>query len=101
MGDWSDLRDIFYSILGNTNVYFQKPESVKMEYPAIVFNFSRVENVYATNDVYGQKKRYEVTLIDPNPNSLYLEPLSKLRYCQHDRHFVNDGLYHDTFTLYF
>ena len=33
----NDLQKLLVEVLGSKNVYFQPPESVKMKYPAIVY----------------------------------------------------------------
>ena len=96
-----NLHEELCTILGSKNVYFQPPESVRMTYPAIVYSRSRIENTFANNTVYMQKNGYEVTLIDPNPDSPFVEALSKFPMCRFDRHFKSDNLNHYTFTLYY
>ena len=46
------LHEIFCEILGTRNAYFQPPESVKMNYPAIVYGLDSIENTYANDGVY-------------------------------------------------
>lgn len=82
-------------------MYFQPPASVKMQYPAIVYERSDIQTVYANNDSYLQPLQYSVTVIDKNPDSNIVTRVSKLPYCRFDRHFAADNLNHDVFTLYF
>lgn len=101
MGTRLELHEILVDILGSRNVYFQPPESIRMQYPAIVYSRSRIENRHADDGVYKQSLAYEVTVIDANPDSEFPMVISKLPTCRHDRHFVSDNLNHDVFTLYF
>ena len=96
-----ELQTILCDILGSQNVYYQPPETIKMKYPAIVYERQRIINDYANNDVYRQKTPYTVTVIDRDPDSDISVKLSKLPLCRYDRHFTNDNLNHDVFTLYY
>ena len=94
-----DLGDIFRSILGNTNVYFQPPENKKLEYPCILYSFSNFDTTKADNIDYLRGRVYDVTLIDRNPDNVYVDKLQDLQYCKLDRVFKNDNLYHYAFTI--
>ena len=94
------LREVFCEILGNNNVYLQPPASVKMKYPAIVYSRKRIDNKSANNNVYIQSFGYEATVIDYEPDSEYVEKMSRLPQCSYDRHYVSNNLHHDVFTIY-
>lgn len=47
------------------------------------------------------KKRYQVTVVDKNPDSVIHEKVLKLPLCKFDRHYNKDNLNHDVYTLYF
>lgn len=83
------------------NVYYQPPESYKMEYPAIVFSKKEILNIYANNRVYRQSYFYQVTVIDEEPESEIVKQISLLPQSEYDRTFKSDNLYHDVFTLQF
>ena len=95
------LQDIFENILGNEHVYYQPPPSKKIEYPAIIYERSKIQKVNADDAMYGNTVRYSVTLIDHSPDSVYIKDILALPMCSHDRHFTSDNLNHDTFDLYF
>lgn len=101
MANRLDLQTQFEEFLGSRNVYFDPPESVKMNYPAIRYSRSNINNTFANNSVYKQDNRYEVTLIYKDPDSDLPSRMSRLPMCRHDRHYVADNLHHDVFTLYF
>ncbi len=96
-----ELQSTLETLLGSRNVYFQPPENIRMSYPCIVYERSNVMNRQADNNPYFSKKRYSVTVIDRDPDSAIPDEVLKLQYCAFDRHFVTEGLNHDTFTLYF
>lgn len=95
-----NLQTKFEEILGSRNVYFQPPASVQMKYPAIVYSRRDIENRFANNSVYMQAHCYEVTVIDKNPDSKFVEKVSMLPHCRFDRHYKSDNLNHDVFILY-
>ena len=96
-----DLQNVLEELLGSRNVYYQPPESLKMNYPAIVYSRKMIDNSYANNSVYKQNYAYEITVIDKNPDSEIVNKVSKLPTCRFDRHFKSDNLNHDVFTLYY
>lgn len=95
-----NLHKILVEVLGSNNVYYQPPESTKMNYPAIVYSRNRIENRFANDMVYNQSCSYQITVIDKNPDSEIVKKVSRLPMCRHDRHFKSDNLNHDSFTLY-
>lgn len=94
-----ELQQKLEDILGNENVYFQPPESTKIDYPAIVYERVEILNPHASNKPYLLGCRYRITLIDKNPISGLLEKLSLIPTIKHTRHYVADQLNHDVFTL--
>lgn len=104
--DRLDLHELLCGIIniteadGDKHVYFQPPANIRMKYPAIRYKLDSIDNVYADNNVYGQRDRYELILIDLDPDSKYVRILSKLPRCRFVRHYTADNLNHWVFTLY-
>lgn len=96
-----ELHQILVDILGSSNVYFQPPASVQMKYPCIIYGRIGLEPKYANNRLYMHKKRYQVTVVDKNPDSIIPGKVLKLPLCKFDRHYNKDNLNHDVYTLYF
>lgn len=96
-----ELHELLCETLGSRNVYFQPPESIRMNYPAIVYSRSRIDNTFADNIVYKQKVSYEITVIDEDPDSEIVKKVSLIPMCRFDRHFTSNNLNHDTFTIYY
>ena len=96
-----ELQTLLEEILGSRNVYFQPPESVKMNYPAIVYGLDNIENSFADDWVYLSKKKYLVTVIDEDPDSPIVGRVASLPSCRFNRHFESDNLNHDVFILEF
>lgn len=83
------------------NVYFQPPETVKLKYPCIIYNRSSGDTEFADNKPYTFTHRYEIMIIDPNPDSDIIEKVAALPMCRMDRHYTAENLNHDVFSLYF
>lgn len=96
------LHEKLCEILGSRNVYFQPPASVKMQYPAIVYNLKDIDPKHANNLVYARFFCYAITVIDRNPDSEIVDKISQLPMCSMDRpSYASDGLNHFVFTLYY
>lgn len=96
-----DLHRILESIPGVKKAYFQPPESVKLVYPCIIYNISRISSDYADNKKYFNRTSYSLTVIDRDPDSKIPAELLKLDFCTFDRFFVSDNLNHFVLTIYF
>ena len=101
MGSRLELHQVLVNILGTTNAYFQPPETIKMSYPCIVYTLDKIRALHAGNKVYLNKRRYTVTIIDKNPDSLLPEAMLALTLCGFDRNYKADNLNHYVFTLYY
>lgn len=99
--DRLQLQTLLEGILGSSNVYFQPPATVKMSYPCIRYERADSDTKFADNKPYSIKKRYQVTVIDRNPDSVIPNKVAKLPLCTHNTFFVADNLNHDVFSLYF
>lgn len=94
-----NLHEELCTLLGTRNVYFSPPTNVQMKYPAIVYELGGINNNFANNEVYKQSLSYEVTLIDKNPDSEFVEKLSKFPTSRFNRHFKSENLNHYVFTI--
>lgn len=101
MASRPNLQKELETLLGSKNVYYQPPASVIMQYDAIVYSRSNIENTYANNNVYKQDDAYEVIAIYEDPDSDLPRKISKLPKCRFVRHYTADNLNHDVFELYY
>ena len=85
---------------GDRHTYFNPPPSVRMRYPAIKYSLNRITRNFANNGAYMTAPSYEVTLIDENPDSEYVEKILQIPYCSFDRFYIADNLNHWTFTIF-
>jgi hypothetical protein len=72
-----------------------------MKYPCIVYNRDAEDAKFADNGSYLRTKRYQVTVIDRNPDSDIPDKVANLPLCSFAQYFVIDNLHHDVFSLYF
>lgn len=95
------LHETLCEILGSRHVYYQPPASVQMQYPAIVYSLDDLYTDHADDSKYRMIHRYQVTLIDKNPESEFIDKIVALPYCDYDRRYTADNLNHDIFTIYY
>lgn len=94
------LHQILVDILGNNRIYFQPPENIKLEYPAIVYSKIRINNRFADNAVYKQNFTYQIIVIDYDSDSVIADKLSTIPNCEYQNSYASDGLNHDVFNFY-
>lgn len=101
MGKRTDLQIKFEELLGSRNVYYQPPESLKMEYPCIRYSKSDITSTHADNMKYSNATKYEVIVIDKKPDNVVIEKILNLPYSSFDRHYVANNMHHDSIIIYF
>lgn len=88
-------------LLGLKNVYYQPPESIKMEYPAIRYSKTDIDTKSANDSNYIINNRYEIIVIDRKPDNPVIYKLLQLPMFSYERHYISDNLHHDVLTLYY
>lgn len=101
MASRQELQEKLEELLGSRNVYYQPPETVKMEYPAIRYSKNRIDMRHANDDVYIKRMKYTVIVISKTPDHPVIDKLLALPYCSYDRQYKSGNLNHDVLTLYF
>lgn len=103
-----DLQFLLEDLMGKKatlqdkqNVYFQPPESFKMNYPCIRYKLADIVNRNADNLSYNQAVAYELTYISKKPNGEMQLEIAKLPMCKFDRFYTADNLNHYVYTIYF
>ena len=97
-----ELHTILVNIIGAANrVYFQPPSNLSMLYPCIVYKRDSAFVRHADNSPYLRKKRYTVTVIDKDPDSLIPDKVASLPLTAFSRHFTADNLNHDVYNVYY
>ena len=101
MADRLDLQSTLEELLESENVYYQPPESIKMQYDAIKYSKKNVMSTYAGDAKYSMRNCYELIVISRRPDNPVIERLLELPYTSYDRHYVADNLHHDVITIYY
>ena len=83
------------------HVYFQPPANVQMYYPCILYSRDGSSEDHANNELYRHAKRYQVTVIDRDPDTELADKVETLRYSSFERFFAADDLNHYVFSLFF
>ena len=97
-----ELHEKLKELLGSNNVYFQAPASKHMDYPCIRYSRSSVDSDYADDMNYRHTMRYELIVIDPDPDSqIYEKILESFSKCVYNRSYQSDYLNHDVLLLYY
>lgn len=87
--------------VGAKKVYYQPPANVRLVYPCILYTLNNIQTRHANNSLYTYKNRYSVTVIDANPDSLLTPKLLHFPMSSFSRRFINDGLYHTVYDVYY
>ena len=95
------LQDYLVEKSGTANVYFQPPENLQLNYPAVIYFRSKADTQYANNAPYPVTLGYDLIVIDEDPDSEIVKRLLQLPCCRWTRRYAADNLNHDVFTLYY
>lgn len=95
------LQNKLEELFGSKNVYYQPPETIKMAYPAIKYSKTDIDSRFANDSAYRQLTRYEIVVIDREPDNPVINELLRLPYSSYDRYYKASNLNHDVLTLYF
>lgn len=87
--------------LPSSRIYFQPPANVQMQYPCVVYQRSRANTEFADDNPYHKTKRYQLIIIDRDPDSEIPDRVSDLPMCLFDRFYTANNLNHDVYNIYF
>ena len=97
-----ELRELQTEVLGYQHTYFEPPESIRMEYDAVVYSRSVLNVRRANNKSYLTRDVYRVTVISRDPETPMPKALQEhFERCAPERFFVRDNLHHFPFTIYY
>lgn len=80
-------------------LYFQPPESVKLEYPCIVYHLRTMTSQYAEDAPYKVNVGFDITYITRSPTSQFPAKIVKQPQIGFDRYYTSDGLHHYAYTF--
>ena len=101
MGSRRDLQALLESFGNGVTVYFQPPSNVQMVYPAIVYSRDWLSTEFADNVPYVTMFRWQITVIDADPDSLLHDKLVAMPRSRYVRHYTSENLNHDIYDIYF
>lgn len=97
-----ELQDKLEELLGNSNVYFQPDDNIKLEYPCIVYNRATPFTRRADGILYMKTDCYELTLINEDPDTELCDTmLNYFTYISQNKPYLADGMYHYPFVLHY
>lgn len=83
------------------HVYFQPPTNIVMEYPCIVYRRDFADTKFADDKPYDHRLRYQITIIDRDPDSEIPAKVAAMPMSLFNRFFTVDNLNHDVYNVYF
>lgn len=96
-----ELQARLEEFLGSRNVYYQPPETIKLEYPCIVYSKQKMESRFANDAVYSLLNCYQIIVIGRKPDNPVIDKILRLPYSSYDRYYPADNLNHDVITLFY
>lgn len=96
-----ELQALLVATINSSNVYFDPPSSVVMSYPAIVYKLDTIRTDHADNRPYMSSKRYQVIVIDSNPDTTLVDSIASLPSAGFQRSYKANNLHHFVFNLFF
>lgn len=102
MRNRTELNQKLCDILGTNNVYFQPPETLKLNYPCIIYKKQAPDTKYADDLNYFRTKRYQITVVDKNPDSDIADRIAaSFENIREENSFTSNNFYHTVLILYF
>jgi hypothetical protein len=104
MGRRQDFHAILVSLFDpgvKACVKYQPGPSVTLTYPCMVYKLNDMPSIWANNLPYHWEHRYELQVIDRDPDSKLREKVIALPMCRFARSFVADNLHHYVFDIYY
>lgn len=97
----TDLHDVLKNLMPGIPIYFQPPESIRMQYPCLIYTIDGTNSVHADNIKYADTRIYQLILVQRQPDTYLLDVVNSLQMCEHTGRLVVGGLYQDQFRLFF
>lgn len=95
------LQTELETLLNSSRVYFQPPAGYQLRYPCIVYQLDDIDKTHANNKKYFGLKRYLITVMDLDPDTIIHEKVLEMPYSSFEDHFVADNINHYICSLYY
>lgn len=89
------------AISGVKDAYYQAPDGTRMQYPCIEYHRDDTYKRHASNNPFMMEARYELTVMDEDPDSPIFAAVEKLPKCTLNRVFAKGQLNHRVYRIYF
>lgn len=84
------------------NVYYQPPESVKLEYDCIIYKLKNGSTRFANNKAYHYERGYQITFVTKDPDNPLIDKIAKsFEKIRFTNIFVSENLYNCIYDLYY
>lgn len=97
-----ELREILTRIMEECGeepkLYFQSPESIKLEYPCMIYKLRTMTSNHADNIPYKVNIGYDVTYITRDPTSKVPARMAREPLMGFDRYYTASNLHHYAYT---
>ncbi len=93
------LHQTLIDILGTNHVYYNPPESQKMEFPCIVYNRTSINDTKADNLKYIDYTTYKITVLSKKPDHPAIKKILELPMTRFTSQYVKNSFYHDVIIL--
>lgn len=101
MGTRLELQSLLEELLGSRNVYYNPPESFKMNYPAIKYSLSAIRKDSANNKGYLLRDNYDLIVISKESDPPVVKKLLSLPYTSLSRPYKSDNLNHYPISIFY
>lgn len=94
------VHDLLTSFLDNDHCYYQPPESIKLEYPCIIYKYDNNTRFMADDKPYAIAHQFIITFITRDPDDSILDAMFEEPKLRFDRYYVAENLHHYSFIYY-
>lgn len=97
-----ELQEKLSSLPNVVKAYYTPPESIKLQYPCIIYEKETKKIIHANDKAYAKLQPYGVTIIDRDPESTIPDALEDVfTYWSPGKPYYVDGLSHWHYTIYY
>lgn len=93
------LQTKLENVLGSRNVYYNPPESQKMNFPCIVYNLTNIQPIHADNQTYLDYTTYKIIYVSKQVDSPTVRDLLNIPMTRFSTKYVKNGFWHTVIIL--
>lgn len=96
------LREILSKVMVDCGeepkLYYQPPESMRLEYPCMIYHLKDMSSNYADNRPYMKLISFDITYVTRSPSSSVPVAMTDQSLMSFDRYYTADNLHHYAYT---